>query len=407
MSWPLAAVLALFAPLSLETVLDDVRRNAPERQVRAASVDVARAEVDMAGAWEDPTIRVRAEELQPDAARPGQPLMTYMVEQPLNVFGRRGLAKRAARARLGAASEGLRRAEWDAQARAVALFFELWMADEMRVVMTRQIAAMERMRDAGKARYAAGLMMAHHDVLRAEGELASMQAELYAIETERAGMASMLATLRGRDPGEVIDAVVPPERGAVPPLPAVLDRVAAAPEVAAAEAMTREAEARRSLAKRMSLPMVMIGGMVESAPDEMGTTVGGEISFTVPFWAFDRQRNEVRAASAMVREAKADTAAMRAMSAADVRMAWARASGADRELEALEATALPRLRDAVASSDAAYRAGGANFLGLLESILALQDAEGRRLEAVVRREVALFELSRLTGAPVTKTEAQP
>ena len=193
-----------------------------------------------------------------------------------------------------------------------------------------------------------------------------------------------------------------PERGALPALAVVLEQIGQSPEVSSAEAMTREAIARRSIARRMYLPMVMVGTMVERAPGEMGTTVGGEIGFSVPFWAFDRQRNEVRAANAMLREAKTDVAAMRAMSAADVRMAWARANGADRALQAIEKTALPRLRDSVASSDAAYRAGGENFLSLIESVLALQEVEGRRLEAVVRREVAQFELSRLTGSPLTK-----
>lgn len=355
----------------------------------------------MAGAWEDPQVRFRAEELSFAHGRDLEPLTTWQVDQRLELFGRRRASKGAARARVDASQESLRRVEWDARADAVSLFHEIWMNDEMRKLLAQEIASMERMRASAMARYSAGLMMVHHDVLRAEGEIAAMKAEVFALERERDGMVGMLNTLRGVPLLQPVESVALPARREVPASDDVLALAGASPEAAGAAAMVREMEARRALARRMYLPMVMVGAMVEQSPDPMmGTTYGAEITLSVPLWAFDRQRNEVRAANAMLRRAEADTRAMRSMSAADARMAWARAAGADRKLRAIEETALPRMREAVASSEAAYVAGTESFLPVVEAILALQDLEGMRLEAVVRREVALFELSRVSGAPV-------
>jgi outer membrane protein, heavy metal efflux system len=395
------ALLVLLAaePLGLDDVLRDVAANAPARQVRAADVDLARAEVGMAGAWQDPELRFRVEEISFAHGRELEPLTTWQLDQRLELFGRRRAAKSAARARVDASQEFLRRSEWDARAGAVSLFHEIWMSDEMRRVLDEQIAAMERMRASAMARYAAGLMMVHHDVLRADAEIAAMRAEAFALERERDGMVGMLNTLRGVPLLQPIDSVALPARREVPPSDDAVSLAGSSPEVAAAAAMVREMEARQSLARRMYLPMVMVGAMVEQSPDPMmGTTYGAEISLSVPLWAFDRQRNEVRAARAMLRRAETDQRAMSSMSAAEARMAWARAAGADRELRAIEETALPRMREAVTSSQAAYAAGTESFLPVLEAILSLQDLEGVRLEAVVRREVALFELSRVSGA---------
>ncbi len=392
-------------PLELEALLAEVSSRAPQLQAQQAAAEVARARVGVEGAWEDPTVEVMTEDIP---LRGGEeapmPMITWRFTQPLNVFGRRGLAKDAARAQLQAEQAQVRRVGWDARAQAVAAFTELWMNQEMRDLIERQVATLERMKAAAKARYVSGMMMGHHDFLRSEAELAAMAAERGALESEREAMVAMLNALRGRPLGEPIGKVVPPARTALPEVEALVSRADERPELEAMRWMRTEMEARKKLARRMYLPMPMVSAFYQQRPGMEPDSVGGMVGFTVPLWWFDRQANEVRMAEAMVQRAQRELEAMQVMTQTDLRMAWSRARAADLALRALEETALPRMRETVKASEAAYVSGTGDFLALLEATMALQQREAQRLQAVVRREVVRFELERLLGAPSAPEE---
>lgn len=393
--------------LELEALLAEVAARAPQLQAQQAAVEVARARVGMEGAWVDPTVEVMTEDIP---LRGGEdapmPMITWRFTQPLNVFGRRGLAKDAARAQLQAQQAQVRRVGWDARAQALAAFVELWMNQEMQSLLARQVATLERMKAAAKARYISGLMMGHHDFLRSEAELAAMAAERAALESEQQAMAAMLNALRGRPLEEPIGKVVLPARAALPEVEALVSRANERPELEAMRWMRTEMEAREKLARRMYLPMPMVSAFYQQRPGEELDSVGGMVGFTVPLWWWDRQANEVRMAEAMVQRTQRELEAMQVMTRTDLRMAWSRARAADLSLQALEETALPRMRETVKASEAAYVSGTGDFLALLEVTMALQRREAERLQAVVRREVARFELERLLGAASAPEEKQ-
>jgi cobalt-zinc-cadmium efflux system outer membrane protein len=392
-------------PLELEALLTQVSAQAPRLRVQEAAVEVARARVGVEGAWEDPTVEVMAESIP---LRGGEdapmPMFTWRLTQPLNVFGRRGLAKEVAGAQLQVELARLRRVGWDARAQALAAFLELWMNQEMRALVQRQIATLERMREAARARYVSGMMMGHHDILRAEAEKASMEAERTALQSERQAIVAMINLLRGQPLETPVGDAALPARGPLPEVEPLLARSEGSPELEAMRWMRTEMEARRGLARRMYLPMPMVAGFYEQRPGEMPDSVGGLVGLTVPLWWFDRQRNEVRMADAMIQRAQRELEAMEAMTRADVRMAWSRAQAAALALQALEDTALPRMRETITSTEAAYVSGSGDFLALLEVTMAWQRLEAERLQAVVRREIARFELARLLGAPLNPKE---
>ena len=393
-------------PLTLEALLAEVSQRAPQVREQRAAEDVARARIGVEGAWADPTVEVMTEEQPLPGRDEPMPMYTYSFTQPLGTLWTRGPAKRAARAQLGAEQARTRRVDWDARAQAVQAFWELWMNQEMRALVARQVAVLERMRATARARYVAGLMMGHHEVLRAEGELATMQAEGAALVSEREAAVAMLDTLRGLPPDTPIGQVQLPERTPLPPLPALLARVGERPELAQMRAMRSEMQERRTLAKRMYLPMPMVTGFYEHRPGEMPDSVGGAIGLSVPLW-LERQRNEVRMAEGMVRQSERQLEAMDAMTRAELQMAWSRARATELSLAALEDTALPRLRETVRSAEAAYVSGSGDFLSLLESVMAYQRLESERIQAAVRHALARFELERLLGASVSSPQSAP
>lgn len=399
-------------PLTLQTFLREVSERAPQLRTQQEAEVVARARIGVEGAWEDPSVEVMAESV-PLRGGPEQPMpmYTYRFTQPLGTLWRRGPAKSAARAQLGAEQARTRRVDWDARAMAVQAFWDLWMNQEMQALIGRQVATLERMRASARARYVAGMMMGHHDVLRAEAEIATMQAEAAGLESERGAAVALINTLRGRPPDAPVGAAMLAERTPLLALPPLLSRAPERPELAEMRAMRAEMQARRTLAHRMYLPMPMVSGFFEQRPGMEPNSVGGIVGFSVPLWWFDRQRNEVRMAEGMVRQSERALEAMDAMTRADLQMAWSRARGADAALVALEATALPRLRETVRSAEAAYTSGSGDFLSLLEATMAFQRLEAQHVQAVVRRELTLFELERLLGAslstPQSPSEVRP
>jgi cobalt-zinc-cadmium efflux system outer membrane protein len=396
------AVVMAAPPLRLGDLLAEVSAAAPAVSVADADVAVGRAAVGVAGTWEDPTFSVMGEAIPIRMAEDSDPTMiSYRVGQQLNLFGRRRLAKRVARSDVARREAGLRRTTWDARAQAVELFYELWMVDEMGRIIDEQIALLHRMREAGLALVRAGMgSMGHHDVLRAESEIAVMEAERASLEDERAAVAAMLNTLRGHAVDEAIGPAELPAEHTLPDLDVAVAAASGTPEVAAARAMKGAAAAQRDLARRMYWPMVMLEAEYEQNLDGMPDGLGIGISVTVPLWYWDRQDNEIAMARAMERFAGRESVAMVKMANAELRMAWSSARAAERKVIALEDSAIPKLRETIASTEAAYVAGTGAFISLLDAVMELKELEGKRVEAIVRRGVARFELDRIAGDEV-------
>ncbi len=398
------------APLLLGELLDEVERGAPDVRVQSEALNVARARVGVAGAWEDPVLKVMVDDVRVSNGMNAQdmkPMATYQFEQPLSaLWGRRGLAKDAARALTDSERARLRRTAWDAKAQAVQFFYALWMNRETRKLLEEQIGTLERMREASNARYKAGTMMAHHDFLRSEAEIAAMRAELAAVDAEREGIAAMIDALRGRPRDEALGDPALPPRGRVPPLSAVLSLAGQRPELEAARSMRTEAQAREGLARSMYYPMVMVGGGYQQRFSRDPDSVLGMMSVSVPIFWWDRQNNELAMTRAMVSQSEREIEAVQIMTEADIRMAWSQAWGVDRSVAAFEESAIPKTRETVRSGEAEYESGRGDYLRLLEAVTALLDVEKRRLELIVQREMSRFELERLVGSPL-EDSSQP
>ncbi len=399
-----SVLVALLAPgpLRLPELLAEVGQRAPAVAVAEATIDVSRAAVGVAGAWDDAELSVMGEGFAlPGRAHDEPAMIAYRIGQPLNLFGRRGTARALARTAVDRDRAALRRTAWDARARAVALFYELWMNGEMRRVLAAQLGLLARMKESALARVRAGMDMGHHDVLRAESQIAAMEAERASLDDERAAIVTMLNTLRGREPEAALG---PPELPTLPPLPSLETTAAAAagaPEVEAAQAMRAQASASLRVARKMYLPMVMVELAYEQHTGGMPDGIGGGIAIRIPLW-WDRPRSEVAMAKAMDRAAARAQDAMRAMASAEARMAWSRSRAAERTVASLEDVAIPRLRETIASIEAAYIAGRGDFLALLDATMALQELEARRIQAIATRGVTRFEIDRIAGLAVVR-----
>ena len=158
------------------------------------------------------------------------------------------------------------------------------------------------------------------------------------------------------------------------------------PEIAVMRAMQRESESMGELARRERYPDLMTSvwyNQVLGGPDSGGVMLG----VTLPLFNVCRQSRRAAAADARAAESRAEIAAMEAMVRFEVADAIQKVETATRELGLLRGMALPRVRQSLESSLAAYAVGNANVVELLEARRSLQATELALARAQVRREV--------------------
>jgi outer membrane protein, heavy metal efflux system len=164
-------------------------------------------------------------------------------------------------------------------------------------------------------------------------------------------------------------------------------------------AMRREAQAMGDLARRERYPDLMASAWYNQMigePDSAGVMLG----VTLPVFGVTRQSRRAAAFDSRAASAAEEAAAMRAMIRGQVAEAYQKVETATRELRLLKELALPRARQSLESSLAAYTTGAVDLVGVLEARRALQTAARAIVMATVRREAALADLSRAVGGSI-------
>ncbi|MBI2376163.1 MAG: TolC family protein [Deltaproteobacteria bacterium] len=374
------ALLAVAEPLDLDTVLREAGLAGPRIRATKAEERVAAERARLAGSWRPLEASTMIESLD-------GPMLTARLGVPLDAFQRRGPEAKVAAAEERAAQVRTSQVAWEVQNQAAELFLELWMSWQMNELIQRQVDVLNRLRASALAQYASGASMGHHDVLRAESEIAELEATMTNLSDERHGIWAELSTILGRAPSEPPDTATPVAR----PLPEVSapDR-AGPPEIEMLERMTDAASARVELEERMTWPMPMVGAFYEYGFESAMHSVGAELSVAIPL------TSEADEARADVEVMKQRVALARETANAELTVARRRAVAKDRALRVLERDVVPRLREALASSEAAYSSGTGSFVVLLEDALALLRREEALIRARAERELAILEVLRRT-----------
>ncbi|MBK8164357.1 MAG: TolC family protein [bacterium] len=342
----LAALAALPAhaqtlALDRDAVLRLARERAPQVLAARAHLDQAAGALGTARAWaHNPELELEFTRRESYRDR------GWRVSQQLDLAGRGP--------RIGAARSNLRAAEaWadDAAARAAAEAARAWLAavhaGAQRALADEGAAVQERLRAIAAARHLAGDTGALDEALATVALARARAAQATARAEELAARAQLAASL----PWESDD--LPRVQGALewpapPALPVARAAARTHPALAALEAATRAATARRAEAGALAWPQagIFAGGGREEHAD---LTQWG-VSFSLPIFA--RGHGERQLADAATRLAQADLVAARAARLAQLTSAWQRhhelqsALAADADDVALALDASVRLAEA-------------------------------------------------------------
>ena len=377
--------------------LVDVVRIAGERR---AEIDAARAltlaaeqRPAIVGALQDPMVSPSLDHL---------PFMwsgadvSVTIEQQIPLSGIRGHRRASALADIERLRAETGRAGLDVGLQAATAFLMLQERQRTQALLSEQVAFARDVVAAANARYSSGTAP-QSDVLRAEVEVARLEALARALVSEVRGAESMLATSLGLD----ADTALPPLQPVVvaqppPPWPTLRMALTDRPELTAVRAEIARAEADVQVMRDMYRPMATIRtGASYTMTDGKGWMA--MVGLSLPIWR-GKLSAGVAEAQAMRAMSEADLRAMTRMfegeaaTATNLVQAWR-----DRQ-DALTTNVLPRARMAIAPAIAGYTAGQLPLVSVIEAVQALWTVQADVIVADVELGLAWVRLGRAIGS---------
>jgi outer membrane protein TolC len=264
------------------------------------------------------------------------------------------------------------------------------------MLVTEQIAFARDVVTAANARYASGTAP-QSDVLRAEVEVARLNAFARALVSEVGGAEAMLNTSLAQDADLPVPALAPlafPQP--LPSWPAIKTALTSRPELAAGRAEITRAEAEVQVMRDMYRPMATIRtGPAYTMAEGRGWMA--MVGVSLPVW-----RNKLRAgvaeAEAMRAMSEADLQAMTRMIEGDAAVAVNQLRAARDRQAALNSDVLPRARMAIEPAVAGYASGQLPLVSVIEAVQALWRVQSDLIAADTDLGLAWARLGRAVGS---------
>jgi len=279
--WKVAEPRAEIARGAWWEIYDDPQLNTLEDQVNISNQDIAVAEaqfrearalVQAARAGYFPTAATgvaythsRGSANVGPARSPAETISDYLlsgnVSWELDLWGRIRRTVESSRASAQASAADLEGIRLSAQAELAQDYFQLCALDAQKELLQQTVAAYERLLVLTKNRYARGVA-SRADVLQAETQLKSTQAQALDLGVQRAQLEHAVAVLVGKPPS-VFAIPVTPLAKTPPPVPVAVpsELLERRPDIAAAERRVAAANAQIGVAVAAFYPTVTLSGL--------------------------------------------------------------------------------------------------------------------------------------------------
>jgi len=404
---PPERIVAAIVDPEQRVLLAEVLERNPRLARLAAEARAAAQRAPQVSALPDPTASLTWFVMSPQT-RVGPLRAAVNVSQSLPWFGSLDLAKQAALWEAAAVSARVEAARLELVTAARVAYHELQFLDAERRLTEADRATLERAAALSLARYAAGTGLGQA-VIRAQAEITQAHSRLLGIAARRSEVAARLNALR--DHGQALGVEAAPL--AAPPLAALdpaelrLRARASRPEMAAATAEVEAAAARVERAKKAYGPEVMVGlsyGFVAPRDDAAGRLdppegngdddLGLMAGVSLPVW---RSKLAAGVEEWTARRLAAEEAARELTASIDGELSELvyRIPLLAEQLRVHETVLLVQARQSLESAEAAYAAGTAAALDLLDAERVLLQV-GTAAERV-RADLAIAH-ARLEGA---------
>jgi outer membrane protein TolC len=375
----------------------DVIRLASERrdeiQAARARIRAGEARPAIVSALQDPMISPSLDHLP---FMLGGADVSFAIEQQIPLSGIRGHRRASALADADRLRAEASRTTLDVGLQAVNAFLMVQERRRTEALVSEQLAFARDVVSAANARYASGTAP-QSDVLRAEVEVARLDAFARALVSEVRGAEAMLNTSLAID----AESPVPPFASlafAQPPpaWSAIKTALTSRPELVAGRAEIVRAEADVQVMRDMFRPMATIRtGPSYTMTDGKGWMA--MVGLSVPIWR-DKLRAGVAEAQAMRAMSEADLRAMTRMIEGDAAVAINQLQATRDRQAALTTDVIPRARMAIEPAVAGYTSGQLPLVSVIEAVKALWLVQADLIAADTELGLAWARLGRAIGS---------
>jgi outer membrane protein TolC len=322
--------------------------------------------------------------------------VSVAVEQQIPLSGIRGHRRAAALADLDRLRAEAARTTLDVGLEAARAYLMLQERRRTAALVGEQIAFARDVVSAANARYASGTAP-QSDVLRAEVEVARLDAIARALVGEVRGAEAMLNASLAIDAGTPVPplaALALPQP--VPAWPVIESALRSRPELAAGRAAIARAEAEVQVMRDMFRPMATIRTGPSYTMAE-GHGWMAMVGLSLPIWR-EKLHAGVAEAVAMRAMSEADLRAMARMIEGDAAVAVSQLQAAGDRRAALDRDVLPRARMAIEPAVASYASGQLPLVSVIEAIQALWLVQSDLIAADTQLGLAWARLGRAIGS---------
>ena len=396
--------------LTLEEVISLAREHSPRVRAARERVEATRAREPGAGVLPDPTLQVGVMNLaipEFSATMPASMAPTFQAMQRFPIAGKLSLREEMARQSTEIEVAASEEVWWEVRTEAASAFFRIYELDRRIEVMELTRGLLQNFETVARSMYAAGTGR-QADVLRANVEVARMQADIERLAAMRVATTAQLNAIVDRP------ADTPVPTLALGPLPSnVPDQptmrrwaIESRPVLAEFRVEVERAGTRRRLAQKDIWPDLTVGvqyGFGRMAGDYKGMG-GASVGFSIPLYAGKRQlkaREEAAAAEGMVK-AQMD----HALALVDARIGEVTANleQARTLIQLYRQEILPQARATVESSLSSYRVGAVDFMTLLDAQMAVNRFEGEYFELLASYGIGIAQLEMTIGRDLPVTD---
>ena len=392
-----AAMAQTASPLPSPLSLGDVVRIAGERRDEIAAARARRLAADqrptIVSALDDPMLSPSLDHLP---FMWGGADVSLTIEQQIPLSGIRGHRRASALADVDRLRAEVTRTSLDVGVQAANAFLMLQEQRRVTALVNEQIGFARDVVQAANARYGGGTSP-QADVLRAEVEVARLEAIAKALAGDVRGAEAMLNTSLARD----ADTPVPnlaalAFAGPIPAWPDIKASLTARPELIAGRAEVARAEADVLVMRDMYRPMATIRtGPAYTMTDGRGWMA--MVGISLPIWR-GKLRAGVAEAEAMRAMSQSDLLAMTRMIEGEAAVAVNSLQAANARQTALIRDVLPRARMVIEPAVAGYASGQLPLVSVIEAVQALWLAQSDLIAADTALGLAWVRLGRALGS---------
>jgi outer membrane protein TolC len=406
----LAAGTQLFAAeaLTLEEASRIALAENPQIKAARARWTAAKARVPQAAAWEDLQVGLDVERVGTTQFNTFSDV-EYMASQKVPISGKNRSQARIAEADAAEVFQQLRRAELNTLSKVRAAWYRMANARAQRSLSQTQADLLKQVADAARIQFEANTRE-QTDVLTAETEIVKVRDRSVMFDQDadiaRAEMSGMMARSSAslRMVGDL------PNWKPRTLVRAALDSAADLhrPEIAAARAKVRAAEAGVQLARRNWIPDPELRVEARRMNDRRGIVeYDTGVFFNVP-WLNGRKYRaaESEAENALV-AARADVDAARFEAQSMIGSQLARLAALQSQIELSRDKFVPIARQTLEANRVGFEAGRTGIVDLLISARSVREAEAEMTARQSEYFATLAELEAVVGAPLTQSQKLP